>query len=86
MNVLKIGGGAEIDHGAIFRNLAECLQRGERWVVFLSNRSIILTRRPHVSAPSLPTFDLSRSLIRKLRAHRTGGFEVRAVCPVCHAI
>ena len=46
--------------------------------IIMTNRSIVLTLRPHISPPSLPTFALSRSLIRKLKAHRTGGFEVVA--------
>ncbi|MBI5927799.1 MAG: [LysW]-aminoadipate kinase [Chloroflexi bacterium] len=32
-NVLKIGGGAGVDHRAVIRNLAERIQAGERWVL-----------------------------------------------------
>ncbi|MBL8164949.1 MAG: [LysW]-aminoadipate kinase [Anaerolineae bacterium] len=33
MNVLKIGGGAGVDHAAALRNLAARVQAGERWVL-----------------------------------------------------
>ncbi|MDX2136783.1 MAG: [LysW]-aminoadipate kinase [Chloroflexota bacterium] len=33
INVLKIGGGAGVDHDAVLRNLAERIQEGERWVL-----------------------------------------------------
>src|SRR5687768_14177122 len=33
MNVLKIGGGAGIDHAPVLENLARRVQSGEQWVV-----------------------------------------------------
>jgi acetylglutamate/LysW-gamma-L-alpha-aminoadipate kinase len=33
INVLKIGGGAGVDHDTVLRNLAERIQAGERWVL-----------------------------------------------------
>jgi acetylglutamate/LysW-gamma-L-alpha-aminoadipate kinase len=33
INVLKIGGGAGVDHSAVLRNLAQRIQAGERWVL-----------------------------------------------------
>lgn len=33
LNVLKLGGGAGVEHTAVLQNLATCVQSGERWVL-----------------------------------------------------
>ncbi|MFN8376398.1 MAG: [LysW]-aminoadipate kinase [Anaerolineae bacterium] len=33
INVLKLGGGAGVEHDAVLRNLAARIQRGERWIL-----------------------------------------------------